>query len=196
MSEEGIGAATGAVNGVAAGMMVGGPVGALVGGILGGIAGLFGGGASRARRLAYQKQLNMEKRAQAIQRRDMIREFRIAQAHSLAQAAMEEGGMQSSGSQAVQSSLGTQFGFNLAYFNQQATDWKYIVKHLKKSQQLSSYSNLFNAGLKAYTSFSGMGMFGGKTAGNGLGDMGVGADVAGWNPNIGDIPIATPGYGY
>lgn len=189
MSEEGIGAATGAVKGAAAGMMVGGPVGTLVGGILGGIlggiAGLFGGGASRARRLAYQKQLNMEKRAQAIQRRDMIREFRIAQAHSLAQAAMEEGGMQSSGSQAVQSSLGTQFGFNLAYFNQQATDWKYIVKHLKKSQQLSSYSNLFNAGLKAYTSFAGMGLWsksmdlGAPSMSTSSSGMGVGAGAGG-----------------
>ena len=117
------GAASGAASGAKIGAAVGGPVGAAVGAVLGGIAGLFGGSKKRkARKFAARaaaEDVRMTERAQAVQRRDIIRQMRMARAQTLAAGSSETGGLMSSGIQGSISSIGSQGRFNLGYFDTQ-----------------------------------------------------------------------------
>jgi len=57
--------------------------------------------------------------AAAIQRRDLVRQSRIARARTVAAAASESGGLQSSAPAGAISSIGTQATSNLNYFDRQ-----------------------------------------------------------------------------
>lgn len=146
MSEEVSGAAQGAVTG----MMVGGPVGAVIGGILG----LFGGKKAKKARKYAEKAAAVERQqaqmAAGVQRRDMIRQARIARAQAVAAAASESGGLQSSSPMGAVSSMGTQLTSNLGYF-----DWQvglgnqaqtYKQKSGKYARQASTFNSLIQVG--------------------------------------------------
>ena len=122
MSEEVAGAIGGAAEGAATGFAIGGPVGGIVGGIIGGISGLLGGNKKKKARKYINQARTLERRQSyldaGIQRRDMVRQARIARAQSLAASTAEgEGGLMSSGPMGALSSIGTQFNFNLGYFD-------------------------------------------------------------------------------
>jgi hypothetical protein len=167
-SEESTGAISGAAEGAAAGAVagsvvpgIGTVVGAVVGGVIGLIGGLFGGGHARKSRLALQAanaiDLQMTESQQAIQRRDMIRQARISQATALAQAATTEGGIQSSGSKGVQSSLESQTGFNLGFLDTTAAQTVLRAQKLseagKEAAQAQQIQGLTTAVLGAASAF-------------------------------------------
>ena len=95
----------------------------------------------------------------------MIRQFRIAQASAVAQAAMEDGGLQSSGAQGVIGSLQTQNRFNLQLFNVEAQDQAYINRKLQKAQQLQGYSNLVGSLTNSFFDIAGTTSLGSKMKG-------------------------------
>jgi hypothetical protein len=152
------GAVTGGIKGAAAGAAVGGPVGAAIGGIVGGIAGAFGDSAARHKSLAAQWARMGRVRSAAIQRRNVIREFRMRRALTTMSMGSEEGGMQSSATVGSQNSLEAQFGFGLNYFDTQQYINKKVNKQLNKAGRAQAQGgNLFgmlDAGLSLYSAGS------------------------------------------
>jgi hypothetical protein len=141
----------GAAAGVASGAKIGaafGPVGMAVGAVLGGIAGLFGGSKKRkARKYAAKveaEEARMVERAQAVQRRDLIRQMRIARAQALAAGSSESGGLMSSGVQGAVSSIGSQGKFNLGYFDTQIANQQLRNNYARRAGKYASQaSNIF-----------------------------------------------------
>lgn len=155
------GAASGAASGAAAGMMVAGPIGAVIGGIVGGVVGLFGGKkAKKARKFAEKAQKVERQQAQlgaAVQRRDMIRQARMARAQAVAASAAEGGGLQSSAPQGAVASIGSQLTSNINYFDWQ-TDLsneaqQYKAKAGKYARQANAISSTFEAITSSASSF-------------------------------------------
>src|SRR5712675_427113 len=111
--------------GAAAGATIGsvfGPVGTVVGGVIGGVVGfvfgMFSGGAAKAARQKTEQAnaltLLSAEQEQALQRRDLIRQTRVAYATTLAQGTTE-GEVRSSGSSGVRASELSQARFSLGY---------------------------------------------------------------------------------
>ena len=163
MAEEVNGGISGAAQGAATGAAIGGPVGAVVGGVIGGILGIFGGSkAKKARKYANKAQLTQrqqEQLAAGIQRRDMIREARIARAQAVAASAVESGGLQSSAPQGAIGSLGSQTTSNLSYFDNQVglgnLAFSYNQKAGKYARQSQSIFGLMDAGSSILSTFGG-----------------------------------------
>lgn len=138
MSEQETGALTGAAQGAITGAQIAGPYGAVVGAVIGAVGGAIGGGqAKKARKYANKAkalQRAMSLMDAGIQRRDMVRAFRIGRAESVAaSAASGEGGLLSSAPIGAISSLGSQFKFNLRYFDQRIRDFMTMQSYVDKA---------------------------------------------------------------
>ena len=151
--------ASGAAQGAAAGASVGGPVGAVVGGILGAIGGIFGNKAKKAKRKAAKEQQRAAMREAAVQRRDIIRQYRAARAQSVAAAAAEAGGLQSSAAQGAIASTDSQAAFGLRFFDTQVASNQKVNKLLGKAEKYAGYASgigsIITAGAQLYQGFGG-----------------------------------------
>lgn len=159
------GAASGAASGAKIGAAVGGPVGAAIGAVVGGIAGLFGGQKKKkAKKYAAKAQaedMRMQERAQAVQRRDIVRQFRMARAQALAAGSSESGGLQSSGIQGSLSSIGSQGRFNLGYFDTQINNQLLRNNYAKKAGKYASQAGDIFGLLDAGTTLADSGLLSG-----------------------------------
>lgn len=143
-------AGIGAVKGAAQGFAAGGVPGAIVGAIGG-----FFSGQSAARARVYANRAAKTQKAlgymeAAIQRRDMIRQARASRAESLAAiTAGGEGGMLSSAPMGALSSLTSQTGQNLRYFDARIRDFVQMQfwanKAAKKQAQAANIQGLTTA---------------------------------------------------
>lgn len=127
----------GAAEGAKAGYGVGSVWGAVAGGIIGGVAGYIGGNqAARARKM-YNRGMKMQRTLSltqaAVARRDLIRQARIERASAVAASAAQEGGLQSSAPAGAISSYGSQFGFNLGYFDRTIQRYLMMQKYIDKA---------------------------------------------------------------
>lgn len=157
MSEKETGAISGAAQGAAAGAALG-PAGMIAGAIIGGVGGLLSGGAAKRARI-YQNRASKTQRVlsmmeAAVQRRDLIRTARIARAESLAAiSAGGEGGMMSSAPLGALSSLTSQTGSNLRYFDARIRDFVqmqfWVDKAGQKAAQASNISGITSGLLSA-----------------------------------------------
>lgn len=157
MSEKETGAISGAAQGAAAGAALG-PIGMAAGAIIGGVGGLLSGGAAKRARI-YQNRASKTQRVlsmmeAAVQRRDLIRTARMARAESLAAiSAGGEGGMMSSAPLGALSSLTSQTGSNLRYFDARIRDFVqmqfWVDKAGKKAAQASNISGITSGLLSA-----------------------------------------------
>jgi hypothetical protein len=152
----------GAVQGAKIGAAVGGPVGAAVGAVLGGIAGIFGGSKKRkARKFAARasaEETRIRTRANAIERRNMLRELYVARGTAVAAGASESGGLQSSTVQGAIGSIGSQGRFNLGTFDLQIQNLRqrdtFLQKAGKYGQQANDINALFGAAQGVSTLYS------------------------------------------
>lgn len=162
MSEEATGAISGAAKGAATGAAIGSVVpvigtvvGAVVGGIIGAIGGLMGGKAAHMKKLARREQQHMGEREQAVQRRDMIRQYRLAAGMAQAQASSETGAELSSGVMGSIGSLGSQTLFNTGFFDVQSKAQAKVNKYLKKSDMYGGYAKLADTAMSIFSTASG-----------------------------------------
>jgi hypothetical protein len=177
----GVGAAQGAATGAAAGA-VAGPVGMVVGGVIGGIAGAIGGmfndSSDRHRNLAYKWASMGKDRQAAVQRRDVVRKFRMQRAQQLVAGSAEEGSTRSSSMQGSTGALTGQFGFGINYFDTQALiAQKYAKQTNKAGKDAATAGNIFGMIDAAGSIFSSAyGAFNQPTAGGELEDITVTAE--------------------
>lgn len=153
MADEGTtGAASGAAQGAAAGAAFG-PWGAVIGAVIGGAIGLLGGNQrKRARQFAQRAAATRRKQQQlqlAVQRRDLVRQMRIAQSATVA-AGASEGNITSSAVLGAQSSLAAQGKSAITYLDTQVgldnLYQTYAKKSGKASQAAQAYDTLLGAG--------------------------------------------------
>lgn len=147
---DGASVAGGAVSGAAAGSAFG-PVGTVVGGILGAIGGIFSSKSKKKQRQARAEERAMTTREQAIQRRDLIRQARIARASSVAASAAEEGGLQSSSPLGAIASITSQATGNLNYFDAQVTSQGKIFSLIGKAEKYASISDSIMGSIEAFS---------------------------------------------
>lgn len=123
-SETGGGAAAGAAQGAAAGAAFG-PWGALVGAVIGGAVGYFSGAEKKLAKKYGKKAAAVRRQQQtmqlAIQRRDLVRQSRMARAQAVS-AGASESGVRSSAVTGATSSLDSQTTSALAYFDTQVAN--------------------------------------------------------------------------
>lgn len=151
-TEAGMGAAQGAMQGATAGAALG-PVGMIVGGVIGGLGGyLSGNAASQARKhmsKANKADYQIRVRQAAIQRRDLLRNFRAQRAMQIAASFTESGGTMSSTAQGAMGSLQSQYGGNLNMFDWSAGAQKYLGKHMMKAGKYENRSGLIQSATNA-----------------------------------------------
>lgn len=94
--------------------------------------------------------------AVGVQRRDMVRQARIARAQAVAASAAESGGLQSSAPQGAISSMGTQLTSNLSYFdyqvglgNQAQIFRKKAGKYARQAEDISALDKLLDSATQA-----------------------------------------------
>lgn len=120
MSNTAKGAATGAVQGAAAGAAVGGPVGAAIGAVIGTAWGAFAGGLGdkAEKKLKQAKRIQRQRERDAYKQRllSTLRQGRIQRASSLA-AAVAANAINSSGTEAALSSIGSQIANQVEYMS-------------------------------------------------------------------------------
>lgn len=151
----------GAAKGAAAGS-VAGPVGAVVGGVLGAIGGLFSSSANNARKAALKEQRIIAERQAGIQRRDIVRSIRFAQAQALVAGSSQDGGLESSAVLGSLSSIGSQGESNLAFFDSQIGRQRKVNKYLNKADQYDSYAGAVNSIISLGSTAYDSGFLGGK----------------------------------
>lgn len=140
VSGAGQGASAGATLGAAIGGPAGAAVGAVIGAVVGGIGGLLGGQEAKRQRI-YQQRANQTQRTlslfdAAVQRRDMARSFLMTRGESLAAiTAGGEGGMLSSAPMGALSSMTSQYGQNLRYFDARIRDFVQMQHYVDKAGQ-------------------------------------------------------------
>ncbi len=128
MAAEAIG---GAVEGARAGAAIGSvipgvgtAIGAIAGGVIGLVGGIFSNKKKKAAKRAAREEANIRRQAQAmqqgLQRRDLVREARIARSRAVAAGAAEER-VSGSGTAGAASAIGSQLNFGLSYFDDQVT---------------------------------------------------------------------------
>jgi gas vesicle protein len=143
------GAGTGATVGTAILPGVGTAVGAVVGGIAGAIGGMFQDKASgymkKANKLMYQQKVKQA----AIQRRDILRDFRMQRAMQIAGAMAETGNTASSTVQSAMGSFQSQFATNLGTFDWSAGHQKRVNLFTRKAGQAAETAGMINAGINA-----------------------------------------------
>ena len=139
----------GAASGAAAGVQVGGAVGAVIGGVLGAIGGIFSSKAKKKKKQAAKEQQRAAERDAAVQRRDILRQYRATRAQSVAAAAAEGGGLQSSAAQGAIGSLASQNEFNLNFFDTQIASNKKVNTLLGKAEKYAGYASLTNSAISA-----------------------------------------------
>ena len=165
MAERESGALSGAAQGAAAGAAVGGPIGAVIGGVVGAIGGALGGGAAKRARIyanrASKTRRTLDLMEAAVQRRDLVRQARMARAESLAAiTAGGEGGLMSSAPMGALSSISSQTGQNLRYFDARIRDFVQMQfwanKAGKKSAQAQNIMGTMGAVFDAVGSMKGV----------------------------------------
>lgn len=113
------------------------------------------GKAKKARKYADRASAVERQQAQmavGIQRRDMVRQARIARAQTVAASAAESGGLQSSAPQGAISSMGSQLTSNLSYFdyqvglsNQAQAYKKKAGKYARQAEDISALDKLLDS---------------------------------------------------
>jgi len=84
-------------------------------------------------------------RQQAAERRQLIRESRIARAEAVSAAAsQDEGGLTSSAGQGARASIESQIGFNIKYFDVQAAADRKYRRQLARAGKAAAGANLFS----------------------------------------------------
>jgi hypothetical protein len=188
-SGRGSGTVSGAAQGAAAGASFG-PVGIVAGAVIGGIAGFLGGAqqdaSARHASLAY-KYAHMQKlREAAIVRRDKLREFRMMRSQAMLGILGEEGGSRSSAPQGAVSSLQSQYGFNINYFDTSAYIQSQYQKHSNKAGKHAASANMIMATTSAVaSSVSEIGKYKGSSWGS-----------SGSAPSGGSTPSGSTGTAY
>lgn len=155
-SGRGSGTISGAAQGAAAGTAIMPGVGTVVGAVIGGIAGFLGGSqqdsAAKHANQAYQYAKMRQERAGAIQRRDILREFRAKRAIAMTSIGSEEGGRRSSAPQGAIASFGAQFGFNLGYFDADVYLQNKYQEHANKAGKKAANANMINSTISTVAS--------------------------------------------
>lgn len=162
-----VGGVTGAAQGAAAGAAFG-PIGIVAGAIIGGALGALGGDRRRKAKRYAAKAAEVRRKQQtmklAIERRDVVRQFRLARAQAVA-AGASEGDVGSSAIQGASSSLTSQTKGSLSYFDTQvALDNQYQAyakkagKAAGQAEDLSALVGVLGeattAGVNAYGLYS------------------------------------------
>jgi hypothetical protein len=128
------GAKAGATIGTAIAPGFGTAVGAVIGGVVGLIGGIFSNKKKKAAKRAAREEANIRRQSQAaqigLQRRDMVREARVARARAVAAGSSEERVM-GSGTTGAASSVSAQLNFGLSYFDDQVIN-DYNANELRK----------------------------------------------------------------
>lgn len=135
----------GAAQGAAVGFTVAGPWGAAAGAVVGAIGGLFSSKANAAKRQASKEQRIMAEREAGIQRRDLVRQFRMARAQALASGSSQEGGLESSAVQGALGSIGSQGKANLSFFDTQVKSNRKINSLLNKASGYESTAGVIGS---------------------------------------------------
>lgn len=151
MAEKEMGAGAGAAQGAAAGAAFG-PWGAVIGAVVGGALGYFSGGKKAEARKFAAKAADVRRRQQtmqlAVQRRDIIRQQRMARANAVAAGASEQG-VTSSGVMGAISSIDAQGKSSASYFDAQAdldaAFQMYAKKAGKKAGQAAELDTLLGS---------------------------------------------------
>jgi hypothetical protein len=166
MSEENVGAVSGAMQGFA----VAGPVGAFVGAALGFASGNKAKKArlanARAARIAHEMSLKQA----AIQRRDLMRDFRINRAQQIAAAFTESGGITSSTVATATGSLMSQYTTNMGILDWTGGANKEFAKQRQKAGNYAGQSAMIATGMKALLSV-GSAAYGNYQAGKAQGEQ-------------------------
>jgi hypothetical protein len=180
--------------GAAAGYMAGGVWGAIIGGAVGAVGGLFSKKAKKYRRDAEKEGKLIAEREQAIQRRDIVRNFRMARAQALAAGSSESGGGGSSVAGAL-GSIDTQGAFNINFFDTQINSQKRIQKLVNKSEKSAAISGAIMSLISSVgQGASSMGSMGGgskssSTSSGGSTTSGTSSEPAVSYNNYGTIPM-------
>lgn len=156
VSGRGSSTTTGAAAGAVAGTAVMPGVGTVVGAVIGAAWGFLGGSeqdksAKHATLASKYARLRQERQA-AVARRDIVRQFRMARASAMTIVGNESGGTRSSAPQGAVSSLGTQFGFNTAFFDADVYLQQQFQKHSTKAGKHAAAANMINSSLMATAS--------------------------------------------
>lgn len=151
MAEKEMGAGAGAAQGAAAGAAFG-PWGAVIGAVVGGALGYFSGGKKAEAKKYASKAQDVRRRQQslrlAVERRDIIRNQRMARANAVA-AGASEGGVQSSAVSGAISGIDAQGKSAASYFDAQvdldAAFQMYAKKAGKKAGQAAELDTLLGS---------------------------------------------------
>jgi hypothetical protein len=119
-----------------------------------------GATAAQHQRRAGLAGLMFVQREQAVARRDLVRNMRLARAQALAQGSADSGGLRSSGVGGTVGSLGSQGEFNLDYFQGQAS----LAEQKHRSEiaagnaisagtNLQNFAQTFQAGVNLWDSW-------------------------------------------
>jgi hypothetical protein len=159
-SETTTGATQGAAQGAAAGAAVGGPWGAIIGAVIGGVTGYFGGKkqklAKKYARLAQEQRRKQQQMQLAVQRRDIIRQFRMQRAQAVAAGASDAGVGSSSVAGAVSSVYSQGLGA-VNYFDSQVGLDNMYQLYAKKSGKAAQQADQIFGFLNSATSFASVG---------------------------------------
>lgn len=160
MSNTAKGAATGAVQGAAAGAAVGGPVGAAIGAVIGTAWGAFAGGLGdkAEKKLKQAKQLQRLRERDAYKQRllSTLRQGRIQRASSLA-AAVAANAINSSGTEAALSSIGSQLANQVEYMSVDQGRAVKIEQLTSKGKKLAKRASTHQQALSATTAVLSLG---------------------------------------
>lgn len=158
MAEKESGAISGAAQGAAVGTMIMPGIGTAIGAVVGAIGGLLSGGAAQRSRIyanrASKTQKTLSLMEAGLQRRDMLRQARMARAESLAAITSGgEGGMLSSAPRGALSSMTSQTGQNIRYFDARIRDYVqqqfWLNKAGKKSAQAQNIAGMMSGVMSA-----------------------------------------------
>lgn len=180
MSNAARGAATGAVQGAAAGAAVGGPVGAVIGGVIGTVWGTFAGslGDKAEKKFKQAKAIQRQRERDAYKQRllSTLRQGRIQRSSSLA-AAVAANAINSSGTEAALSSIGSQIANQVEYMSVDQGRAVKIEQLTSKGQKLAKRAEAHQQALSATSTAVSLGALAASGTAAVAGTQGVG-DVA------------------
>jgi len=182
--------ASGALQGAAAGAAVAGPIGAVFGGVIGAISGIFKKKANNKKKEATRIERQMYEREQAIQRRDMVRQMRVARAQAVA-AGTDMGGL-GSGVAGATSSVAAQGASNLRFFGNQISLGIRRNSLLDKAAKYDSTSATIGSLVQVGASAAGYAKAAGWFSGPSYTAASTGTQTFS-TPSAGNITVAVPG---
>ncbi len=142
------GAKAGATIGTAIVPGIGTVIGAVAGGIIGGVLGAISGKKKKAAKRAAKEEAKIKRQQQtmqlALQRKDTVREARVARARSVAAGASEER-TSGSGTAGAAGSVSSQLGFGLDYFDTQVILDYNANEQRKRAGKFAGQANDLNA---------------------------------------------------